>query len=444
MTTPMSGAAGMTAVDHRQAYLNHLLQQATQQGQHVLPLSSLRDTAKALVREQTFPSTRDEEWRFTDLSAMMQLPFQARETVVSAPADLSSLTLPETAASRLVFINGCYAAELSSTAALPDDVVVGNLSQLYGQESLRSQLQLRLGQQFGNNEVFTALNTVGFADAAVIWVPRHRVVDAPVQIIQVSLPGGEPTLSHPRCLVVAEAGSAVTLVESFGGSGGDHFTNSVTEVWVEPTAQLHHVRLQQEGQGIFHLGKTAVSQGRDSHYDHVSVTLGGRLCRHHLEVYQSGEQTTTRLYGLDAIAQHQTADTHSLIALNHPHGNAEQLHKAIIDGHAHAIFNGKIQVPRAAQLTTASQLNRNLLLSSKGRVNTKPQLEIVADNVQCAHGATVSQLDANEVFYLQSRGIQADQAQRLLLYGFAIEIINHIPLDSLQQTLTTTMTDWAQ
>ncbi|ASC74249.1 FeS cluster assembly protein SufD [Halomicronema hongdechloris C2206] len=441
MTPP---ATGTTAVDRREDYLNHLLSQATQQGERSLPLSSLRDTAKALVREQTFPSTRDEEWRFTDLSAMMQLPFQAVETVGKPQPDLSSLTLAETASSRLVFINGRYAAELSSTQALPSNVVVGSFSQLYGQDSLGASLEERLGQQFGSNEVFTALNTVGFADAAVIWVPRNQILEVPIQLIQISLPGETPTLGHPRCLVVAESGSAVTLVESFGGSGGDHFTNSVTEMWVEPTAQLKHVRLQREGDGVFHVGKTAVSQGRDSQYDHVSVTLGGRLCRHHLEVYQTGEQTTTRLYGLDAIATNQVADTHSLIALTHPHGYADQLHKSIIDDHAHAIFNGKIQVPHEAQLTTASQLNRNLLLSGKGRVNTKPQLEIVADNVKCAHGATVSQLDADEVFYLQSRGIQADQAQRLLLYGFAIEIINHIPLESLRQVLTATMTAWTR
>ncbi|NER80218.1 MAG: Fe-S cluster assembly protein SufD, partial [Leptolyngbya sp. SIO1D8] len=198
------------------------------------------------------------------------------------------------------------------------------------------------------------------------------------------------------------------------------------------------------GTGTFHLGKTTVTQGRDSRYASTAITLGARLSRHTVEVYQTGAQTDTKLYGLTAIADTQLADTHSLIAFNHPHGTAEQLHKCIMDGQSHAVFNGRIWVPKVAQLTNASQLNRNLLLSGKARVDTKPELDIVADNVKCAHGATVSQLDANEVFYLQSRGISAAAAQQLLIYGFAMEIIDRIPVPSLQQTLTETVTQWTR
>jgi Fe-S cluster assembly protein SufD len=242
-------------------------------------------------------------------------------------------------------------------------------------------------------------------------------------------------------LVLAEAGSALTLVEDFfGASNSDHFNNSVTEIWADDNAQVTHVRLQREGTGTFHIAKTAITQGRDSRYTAIPVTLGARLSRHNLEVYQTGPQTDTNLYGLTAIAGSQLADTHSLVALNHPHGTADQLHKCIVDDAGHCVFNGRVWVPHDAQLTNASQLNRNLLLSGKARVDTKPELDIVADNVKCAHGATVSQLDANEVFYLQSRGISAEAAQRLLIYGFAMDIIDRIPIPSLKQTLTDIVT----
>ncbi len=285
------------------------------------------------------------------------------------------------------------------------------------------------------------MNTAGFQAAAVVYVPRNQAVEQPIQVVHLSVSQGEPTVANSRCLVLAEAGSAVTVVEDFfGAHGEDYFNNSVTEVWADDNAQVTHVRLQREGAATFHIGKTAITQGRDSRYTIVPITLGARVSRHHLEVYQAGPQTDTNLYGLTAIAQSQVADTHSLIAMNHPHGTADQLHKAIIDDAGHAVFNGKVWVPHDAQLTNTSQLNRNLLLSGKARVDTKPELDIVADNVKCAHGATVSQLDANEVFYLQSRGISAEAAQRLLIYGFAMDIIDRIPVPSLKQSLTDVVT----
>jgi len=190
------------------------------------------------------------------------------------------------------------------------------------------------------------------------------------------------------------------------------------------------------------IGKTAVTQGRDSIYTSTAISFGARLSRHNWEVYQAGEQTITKLYGLGAIADSQHNDTHSLVALNHPHGSVEQLHKCIVDGKAHCVFNGRIAVAQQAQLTSASQLNRNLLLSDRARVDTKPQLEIVADNVKCAHGATVSQLEADEIFYLQSRGINAAQAQRLLIYAFAMEILETMAVPSLRSALTEEISRW--
>ncbi|HEY9736180.1 MAG TPA: Fe-S cluster assembly protein SufD [Trichocoleus sp.] len=429
---------GLTAAERREAYLKSLLAtvQASVPDSPALP--ALRSTAEALVKERTFPSSRDEEWRFTDLSAILAVPFKAsRQAVAVNSESLASVSLPESQQARLVFVNGQYSADLSDTTGLPEGVIAGNLAALYAQADLQQAIDLRLGQQSGGHEIFTALNTTGFQDAAVVWVPRNQVVETPIQIVFVSVPQPEPVIAQPRCLVIAESGSALTVVEDFWGTAnGNHLTNTVSEFWVDDNAQVSHIRVQREGAETFHIGKTAITQGRDSRYAGTAISLGAHLSRHHWEMYQVGEQTDTKLYGLNAIANTQTADTHSLIALSQPHGTVDQLHKSIVDEQAHSIFSGMIAVPKAAQMTNAAQLNRNLLLSDKGRVDTKPQLDIVADNVKCSHGATISQLEADEVFYLQSRGIDAAQAQRLLLYAFAMEVIDALPVESLKAALT--------
>ena len=424
-----------TKREQRQTYLKSLLNTVQAQVPETLALKDLRVKAKAIVNEHTFPSNREEDWRFTDLSPMLSIPFQA----ANSPTDidlgmLEQVKMPEAIAC-IVLVNGQYNEALSDIGQLPAGIVVGNLASLV-EAPLADTFTARLATSNGGHEVFTALNTTGFQDVAVVYVPRNQVLDQPVQVLYLSVAGDKATITNSRCLVIAESGSALTVVEDFfGAENSDYFNNSVTEVWADDNAQVTHVRLQREGTGTFHIGKTAITQGRDSRYTIVPVTLGARVSRHNLEIYQAGPQTDTNLYGLTAISQSQLADTHSLIAMNHPHGTAEQLHKAIIDDAGHAVFNGRVWVPHDAQLTNASQLNRNLLLSGKARVDTKPELDIVADNVKCAHGATVSQLDANEVFYLQSRGISAEAAQRLLIYGFAMDIIDRIPVPSLKQSL---------
>ena len=426
--------------EQRETYLKSLRSTVQAHVPKALLFPELRAKAEAILNEHTFPSTRDEDWRFTNLSSMLSIPFEATDRLVEIDLDALDLVQMPEAIARIVLVNGQYSEALSEVGNLPADVVVGNLANLKD-SPLGEKLITRLAQSNGGHEVFTALNTVGFQDAAVVWVPRNQRVEQPIQLVYLSGDGATPIMANPRCLAIAESGSALTLVEDFvSPHTHDHFTNSVTEIWADENAHVTHVRLQREGTGTFHLAKTAITQGRDSRYTIIPITLGGRLSRHNLEVYQTGSQTDTNLYGLTAIADAQLADTHSLIAMNHPHGTAEQVHKAIVDDSAHSVFNGRVWVPHEAQLTNASQLNRNLLLSNKARVDTKPELDIVADNVKCAHGATVSQLDANEVFYLQSRGISAEAAQRLLIYGFAMDIIDRIPIPSLTQTLTDTVT----
>ncbi|NJM70533.1 MAG: Fe-S cluster assembly protein SufD [Scytonema sp. RU_4_4] len=407
-------------------------------------LQELRDRATLWVRKSVLPTTRDEEWRFSDLSSLRKVKF---ESVGNQAANISLSdihSIPE-AANRLVFVNGVYAPELSAVAGLPDGVIVSNLAGL--PVGYHQRVQQYLAQTEGAHEVFTALNTSGMKDVAVVWVAKNVVVETPIHLVFVAA-GESSTISLPRCLVVAETGSSVTLVEEYTNRRGAentekiHFTNAVTEIWIEENAQVNHTRLEGEDAEAFHIGKTAVSQARYSRYSCHAITLGGKLSRHNLEILQAGEQTETTLNGLTVIGRNQLADTHSAIALNYPYGRSQQLHKCIIGDRAHAVFNGKIFVPKPAQLTDAAQLNRNLLLSPKARVDTKPQLEITADNVKCAHGATVSQLEDDEIFYLQSRGIDEDDARNLLINAFATEVINQIPVPSLQERLTQTVNSY--
>jgi Fe-S cluster assembly protein SufD len=237
---------------------------------------------------------------------------------------------------------------------------------------------------------------------------------------------------------VLEQRSSATLVEEYRHiASGDaiYFNNAVTEIWLGESAKLDCTRIQDEAITAIHIGKTAVSQSQHSIYTGNSIELGSKLSRHNWEIFQIGAQTETYLNGLTMVNGEQESDTHSTISLTKPHGITNQLHKCIVDDRAHAIFNGKVFVPQAAQQTNAGQLNRNLLLSAKARIDTKPQLEITADNVKCSHGATVSQLEDDEIFYLQSRGLDIETAKILLINAFAVEIVDRIPVASVRKQL---------
>jgi Fe-S cluster assembly protein SufD len=426
-------------------YLTELLSKVTDKKSQGW-MQELRERAANRVRHSSVPTKRDEEWRFTDLSPLLEVQFDVETRLIASLADIDIST--ETADCRLVFVNGAYAPELSAVSGLPAGVLVSNLTSLPA--AYAEKTQQYLAQAEGAMEVFTALNTAGMLDAAVVWVDKNVVFDTPIHLVFVSTAGETPIISLPRCLVVAETGSQVSFVEDYcegtkdlkGESGKNiYFCNGVTEIWIADNAHVNHTRVQKDSNEAFHIGKTAVTQGRYSRYTCNSVVFGGKVSRHNLEILQTGEQTETTLNGLTMISGNQVADTHSAIALNHPYGVSRQLHKCIVGDRAHGVFNGKVFVPKLAQQTEASQLNRNLLLSSKARVDTKPQLEITADNVKCAHGATVSQLEDDEIFYLQSRGIDEDNARHLLINAFAGEIINNISVPSLRESLTSTVTN---
>jgi Fe-S cluster assembly protein SufD len=246
--------------------------------------------------------------------------------------------------------------------------------------------------------------------------------------------------STPRVLVVARTGSDCTLVEDYLAlHEGAYLTNAVSEIALGPSARVRHVRLQRESKAAYHIAACGVRLQRDAQFESVSVALGGRISRYSLNVTQAGEGAECRIDGLALIDGRQLADTHSTLDHTRPDGRSRQLHKCIVGGGAHAVFNGKIFVREGAQRTDSSQQSRNLLLTDKAHVDTKPQLEIFADDVKCAHGATVGQLDADQVFYLKSRGLSEAAARDLLTFAFAAEIVERVPVPSLARRLEQTV-----
>jgi Fe-S cluster assembly protein SufD len=423
-------------------YLDSLLQ-----GQPQLPasplawLNRLRADAVDRVGALSVPTKRDEEWRFTDISPLTKLSFQPVRTASRLrAADVERFYLEE-ATTRLVFVDGVYAPQLSSVGK-DLGVMVMSLSAAVSAHAAAIELHLGRHAEIRDN-VFAALNTAFLHDGALIIVPSDVSVAAPMHLLFIATQ--KEAASYPRCLLVAESGSTATVIEDYVALQEEaYFTNAVTEIALADNARVNHIRVQRDSGKAFHIANCAVSLAHASRYQSVSVALGARISRYNLNVLQAADGAECTIDGLALIAEHQLADSHTCIDHAKPHGTSRQLHKCIVGGAAHAVFNGKIVVHPGAQLTNSSQSSRNLLLTGKAHVDTKPQLEIFADDVKCAHGATVGQLDSEEVFYLKSRGLSDLAARNLLTYAFGAEIIDRIPIASLRHRLEQTVLEQTQ
>jgi Fe-S cluster assembly protein SufD len=398
-------------------------------------LNALRAEAVDRVGVLTVPSQRDEEWRFTDISQLTKMSFHPVRTTISLQAaDIERFYIEE-ATTRLVFVDGVYAPQLSS-GITDNGVAVVNLEAGFAAHGAAIEPYLGRLTEFSDN-VFAALNTAFLHDAALIIVPRDTSVAAPVHLLFIATQ--KDVVSYPRCLLLAGSGSAVTVIEDYVSLQEDaYFTNAVTEIALIDNARVNHIRVQREGAKAFHIANCAVSVARASNYQSVSVAFGARISRYNLNV-QLAEEAECAVDGLALISGRQLADTHTCIDHAKPNAVSHQMHKCIVGGSAHAVFNGKIKVRQGAQRTDSRQSSRNLLLTGKAHVDTKPQLEIFADDVKCTHGATIGQLDNEEVFYLQSRGLSETAARNMLTYAFGAEIIERIPISSLKFQLEQTV-----
>jgi Fe-S cluster assembly protein SufD len=402
-------------------------------------LQRLRENAMARFEELGLPTPKDEEWKYTNVAPIARIgftPLQSERTPVN-DTDLASFGIPETRNSQLVFVNGRLREGLSSLTALPAEVVVMELSQATADERYSEIAREHLARHadFVRNG-FTALNTAFTNHGAFVYIPKGITVAAPLNLLFISDPAEANKLTSPRVLVVAEANSNATLIESYVSAlDAPYLTNAVVEVVLKDGARLEHYKVQRESAHAFHIATTAADLGPNSSYDTTTITFGAQLSRHDIQVTMDHEGAECWVDGLYLVTGSQHTDTHSVIDHRKPHCTSHQLYKGILDGKSRAVFNGKIFVRHDAQKTDAMQTNKNLLLSNDARVDTKPQLEILADDVKCAHGAAVGQIEEDELFYLETRGIHPDLARNLLTYGFAEEVIGKIKIESIRLQL---------
>ncbi|BDU68487.1 Fe-S cluster assembly protein SufD [Geothrix oryzae] len=385
---------------------------------------TLRVEAEARLAGRDLPTTADEDWKYTDLKPLSGLSFGAAP---KAAVDISGHLLPEMVGTRQVFVNGHHAPHASCTSAVPAGV-------RFFPMSTASEACHALGSVGAGTETspFADLNTARFEDGAVILVPKNLKVALPLHLLFITQ-AAAPVATFPRVLVVLERGAELELVEEHHGEG-TYLSCPVVEVRVAEGAILRHERVQREDPEAFHLGTLKADIAKGGQYHSRTLSFGARLSRQEPWV-RLAEGAEASLDGLALLDGPQVADTHSFLLHAEPNALSHQLHKCIVDGKARAVFNGQVRVAPHAQGTDAKQQSRNLLLSGSARVDTKPQLEIYADDVKCSHGATVGQLDPEELFYLQSRGLNADDARNLLTYGFAADVLTHIPVASLRRAL---------
>jgi Fe-S cluster assembly protein SufD len=397
----------------------------------------VRESAMDRFESLGFPTVANEEWKYTNLAVLANDSFRPSEAQsVITSADLGRFSFPETASSQVVLVNGLFRQDLSSTAELESIVAVDLFSAIADaryNKIVRSYLARNANY---HDKSMTALNTAFLQSGVFILIPKDTKLEAPVQISFVVDPS-EPNIAvFPRVLVVAEENSSAKLIESFVAlKDGKYFSNAVVEVVVKQGARVEHCRLQQESLQAFHIANTSVELGSASSYNSTAINLGAKLARHDISVVMDHEGAECWVDGLYVVGNDQHTDTHSVIDHKQPRCNSHQLYKGILDGNARAVFNGKVFVREGAQKTDALQTNKNLLLSPNARVDTKPQLEIYADDVKCAHGAAVGQLDQDQLFYLQARGINPQLGKNLLTYGFAEEVIEKIGIESIRGEL---------
>jgi Fe-S cluster assembly protein SufD len=401
-------------------------------------LARTRRQAMARFEALGLPTTRLERWKYTNVAPLAGIPFEPRASAPRlGPGELAPLRL---GAPELVFVNGRFASELSTLGKLPAGLRVSSLQQALRREPERLEPHLvRLSG--AEASAFTELNTASFEDGAFLELAPGTHLREPIHLLFFSA-ADRPAVSHPRVLILAGERSRVSIVETYAGREGHvSLTNAVTEIAAGEAAAIVHERLQREGESAFHMGSLFVRQERDSRFTSQSLAFGAALARVDIEVRLSAPGAECQLDGLFVGRGAQHLDHHTTIDHAAPHGTSRELYKGILDGKSRGVFDGRILVRPDAQKTDALQTNKNLLLSPEALVESTPALEIQADDVRCKHGSTIGQLDADALFYLQSRGLAAPAARALLTRAFAGEIAQRVRVEPVRAAVESLLAD---
>ena len=399
-------------------------------------LAKARLAALEWVGEHGFPTHKDEDWKYTGLEPILAVPFEAATAGSGhrVSADMIDAAAVDLGGTRVVFVNGHFAAEFSRLTGLPAGAEVTNLAAALAAGPER--LEPLFSHAPGEHHAFAAFNAALAEDGAFIHLTPGTSVDEPIQLVFFSDTGGFPLMSSPRSVILAEPGSRATIVETYAGIDGDVYcTNAVTEAVLADGAQIEHCKVQNEPVTAFHLALLDVRQGRNSRFSSRSVMLGSSIARHEVRVLLEDVEAEVSLDGVYLPQGDQLHDNTIFVDHAATGCTSHQLYKGVLDGRGHGVFNGHIMVRPGADGTDANQSNKNLILSDRAEVDTRPRLEIYADDVKCTHGATVGQLDEEALLYLRTRGISLDAARGLLVYAFVHEMVDRIELEPLRAQL---------
>ncbi|HKU28554.1 MAG TPA: Fe-S cluster assembly protein SufD [Candidatus Sulfotelmatobacter sp.] len=416
-----------TAVQNVETYLENFAEFSKRAAGHNLPwMRKLRDEAFSRFCETGFPTTRDEDWRFTNISAIARTKFSLPSAAPAVPAESDLKPWIQDGMVRLVFVDGRFLGELSSVGSLPSGVRISSLKEEITGNS--STLEQHFGRYLNfRRDPFSALNTAFAEDGAFVHVRHGISLEKPIHLLFVSTAREAATMTHPRNLLLVERESEATIIEEYVSlSDGPVLSNSATELIAEDGSNVSHYMLEREGTTAFNISTLRIQQGRSSNVASHSLLLGGGLVRNNVHPVLAGEGAECLINGLFIGSGTQHLDNYMYVEHQKAHASSRQFYNGILDDHAHGVFHGRIVVHKDAQKTDAKQTNRNLLLSDDAQIDTKPQLEIYADDVKCTHGATIGQIEENALFYLRSRGIDEASARKLLLSAFARECVERM------------------
>lgn len=403
-------------------------------GQSKSPFHELRKSAIEKFKQYDFPTTKHEDWKYTNVSAIHNFDFKGVSNVKVTKEELKKHLIPGLDASLIVLVNGNYSPELSEIKETAKGVIIDSFNNV-----LKSNPELIL-KYFGKyaeiENGFVALNTAFANDGVFIYVPANTVIEEPVMVLNLTGSIDVNVLSQPRNLIVAEKSSSVKIVELFHSiSDNESMVNTVSEVVVEENAHVEIYKIQDENMKSFHFNKTQARQSKNCTFTIYNVTTGGGLVRNDTNIVLDDENSTGNLFGLYLTDENQHVDNHTLIDHAKPHCQSNELYKGVLNGSSRGVFNGKVFVRKDAQKTNAYQSNKAILLTDDAKIDTKPQLEIYADDVKCSHGAAIGQLDYEAVFYLRSRGIGEEMARTMLIRAFADDVFDLIPNEAMHEYL---------
>ena len=403
-------------------------------GQRSEELHAHRKKAMDRLPGLSFPTRRNEDWKYTSVNRILQLPLQISANPSIESSQINPFQFDDLPVHLLVFVNGIYREELSSVGA-EDGLLISSIRSAITNEAHSKLVKQYLETWSEDNNPFVALNAAFAKSGTFIHVAKNKVIEKPIHLLYLNAPEEQPVFSNPQLLVAAERSSQVTILETHENLNGEdavHFTNVVNRFQVEENANVKHYKIQNTSKEAYLIYNSEAFQGRNSTYSSFVVDLGGRIVRNNLSSILKSEGTSTNLHGIYLAGGEQHIDNQTFMDHAYPHCNSNELYKGILDGKGRGVFNGKVTVRPDAQKTNAFQQNASLVLSETATMDSKPQLEIFADDVRCSHGATIGQLEEESIYYLRARGLSTDSAKALLQKAFLKEVLEFLPVESVR------------